>query len=209
MRLFFIAGALLLSTTAFALTPRTQLLNGASAEVHDYLCVCKKLSNSTGKDVLVPWKTLAEWASYYNSVVAGLTKASCIGVLVGEPSLAIPNYNDTGNACNITTGTFALTDVQNSGGYALRINVPAAYFTAVAGGCTATLWRTSGGTTTSTSLVSGANDITLCNNDEFNIYFSCVIEGNHGHTVAVETVGGASEIDTFDINFTIQSGCVF
>lgn len=209
MRFLLLITGLLLTTSAMAITPRTKLLNAASAEVHDYHCVCKKLSNATGKDVLVPWRTLAEWTSYYNAAVPSLTAAACTGVVPGDPPVAIPNYSDIGNACNITTGTFSVTNVQNSGGYNLRIIMPAGYFTAVAGGCVATLWKTNGDTLTSVPLISGLNTVNFCNNSEFHIYFSCATDGNHSHTVTVENEGGSAELDDFGINFIQQSGCVF
>ncbi|MCB0348342.1 MAG: hypothetical protein KDD37_05875 [Bdellovibrionales bacterium] len=193
----------------FAITPRTQLANGASAQVHDYHCVCKKLSNATGKDVLVPWKTLAEWTAYYTTTKTGLTSSGCAGVFPGHPTLAIPDYNDTGNACAISTGTFAITGTKNSGGYDLRIAMPAAFFSA-GGGCSATLWKTNGGAMTSTALVSGVNTITMCDQSEFYIYFACMSNTTHGpHNIVIEQEGGMLEIDDFNISFTTQSGCVF
>lgn len=55
--------------------------NNATPQTVDYFSTCKAVTNlhASGKTIMIPVKTSAEWASFYNSPPAGVTAGSCSG----------------------------------------------------------------------------------------------------------------------------------
>lgn len=108
----FFGAALLRAATTYRITA------GSSPQVTEH-STCKKVTNSTGNDVFIPTRTVAEWNSFINNPPSGVTVASCTcnlpwGGTIGEGQ-SVTAYSSSYIACNQSCSSYAQTRTCSNG----------------------------------------------------------------------------------------------
>lgn len=95
----FLWGALCIALPSISYAANSHTIaNGASKQIDEH-GTCKKITNSSGKSVMVPTKSPAEWSSFRSSLPnGGVTKTNCIVYKGYFVSVSAPNGNFGGLA---------------------------------------------------------------------------------------------------------------
>ncbi len=78
--------------------------------------VCRQVTNNSGLTIMIPWRTSAEWASFYNRSHSGVTVATC-----GCPAQYVPMQGCGANAPALNVGASIVLSCVG-GGYSCNGN---------------------------------------------------------------------------------------
>ncbi|MCB0347773.1 MAG: hypothetical protein KDD37_03015 [Bdellovibrionales bacterium] len=168
----------------------TVLVNGANKVPFDRFCSCDRLSNTTGKDVMVPHKSSGELSSFFAGLPTNVTKTNgCFFMGSGTPAFTMSNISLL--TCTATSETVLVSGLSNAPSSA-TFDLSNTSF------CTSCVCRYSrnGGAWT---LVNYLDSINLCENDRLQFDFSCPA-GSYTTNV---TVGSG----TFSVTLSSGGSC--
>lgn len=87
------------------------IANGANTNISEH-SVCQKVTNATGRSIMVPTKASAEWLSFRNNPPSGVTLGACLN-LVYVTTSAYNTNSSTQVHSGISIGTASALDTSS------------------------------------------------------------------------------------------------
>jgi hypothetical protein len=190
---------ILLSQWAYAATYIHSLANGASNVTHDYFCNCKKVSNSSGKNVMIPHRTSLEWTDFYTYPPTNVTTTTCIGTGSGVPVFDFTDVSES--VCKGATNEISVGGRNNSLITGVIVNIDSFTGAAFASHCDIFVLQNN----VSTPFTDGMT-VNVCQNDNISVKFLCDA-GTYSTSFKFTDVTTSTVIDTFAVTISSASGC--